>query len=190
MPHGIVNKRQKPEVKFLNGFFPENSLNRALNAPVIASEVDFIKSGMVVSLIDDSGVQKWTRGLATGRTPYIAVYDAADPIAQSPGNLLAIPMSDQILLLTGYVAGAAIDAASFPLDLELSAYPNTDATNKGNLKIASTGEVIVGRISNTAGNAGGTALTQQSDWARRTDSSAVDPKMISVATSFDGRLKA
>lgn len=187
MKHGVIT-RAKPFVAITQGYTPEDAIMRYRLAPCLdTTEISTIKSGMVVSLVLDSGAYKWRRGFVAGAVPHIAMYDGVDPLYTASGKLPAIPLSGQFTLKTGYFNEAA--AASFVPGVAISAYAFNDGTdaNKGRLKIAASGETIVARGVSQGADGTSTASTDQA-YAGLTVSGVDNASMVEVESAFTGLL--
>jgi len=175
-------------VAITQGYTPEDAVMRYNLAPCLdATETAEIKSGMVVSLVLDSGAYKWRRGIAAGAVPHIAIYDGNDPLVLASRKLPALSMGGQFTLKTGYFNEAAAD--SFIPGVALSAYQHNDGTaaNRGRLKIGASGEVVVARGVSDGASGSATAATDE-DWPLMTVSGVTNALTVEVETAYTGLL--
>lgn len=89
--------RSVPRVNVLAGYWGNEPLALKRSAKPKAEEA--IKSGMAISL-DENG--EWVKGVATGKTPFIAFHDQADTDVTSSGLLLGLSCAGQYEIETGW----------------------------------------------------------------------------------------
>ena len=144
---GLVSTRALPKINPLRGFGPEqNGLVDTETAPVSAGVT--IKSGQVISL-DASG--EWILGCPTGKVPYFAQQDSADGDVTSSGLLTGLSCSGDYVIETGYIEDLSTNKTAnentYALDVEVTA----DAANPGSIKVAGTGDAVLGKVARQAG---------------------------------------
>lgn len=184
---GMPYLRPKPVLRVLRGYDPLEPTTRMERfAPADtfsdpASPASQIWSGMVISKSWSSakGEYEWVKGLVAGATPFIATEDALVQSVVASGTLPALSCDGQFTLATGYfdpTAGAEDDVSD---DVLLSAFAD-DGAHPGYLKVAATGEKIVGVVN------GGHHASLKDEAAVNSQTSAANAKVIQFVTRYTG----
>lgn len=138
--YGIV-MRDKPWLVVLRGFDANQPSQKTAAYPVKPSEVDVIKSGMVISIDDttDPANPVWVKGWAATRIPYVALQDGNTYNVVSANSLVGYSCLGNFVLQTGYFK----TGESYPIDT-----PVTPDGTTGDIKPTTTGsgEPIMGYI--------------------------------------------
>ncbi len=138
-----------------------------------------VRSGMVISKVWNGTLSRyeWTKGLATGAEPFIALEDALEKSVRASSQLPGLSCSGQFTIQSGYFDSVGNTSGGVSDGVYLSAFANTHA-QAGELKIAATGERIVGEVTDNhhAGLADQTAV----------NSNAVVCTVVTFNTMFTG----
>jgi len=138
----IKTNRPKPRVQILRGW--DLVSTSTLHQVHRAKAGENIRSGMIISREWDAtdGVYQWVKGCPASRTPFIAFQDDTEADVVAAQGLTGISLSGDYEIQTGYFTTGTYNA-----DTALA----VDNANPGNLKVAATGERIVGRVSRIRG---------------------------------------
>lgn len=192
--HGQL-KRAKPRVEVLRGYNPNEPHTLTQSHPV-ASGVT-VKSGQVVYLRWNGTTARyeWRLGCADGKVPYIALQDwdtsgttglgsfGYDPDVVEAGKLTGLSCAGQFEIQTPYFYASD----TYAMDAALTYVPNngsdaaTGSGALGSLRLAASGDPVVGRISRTSGQNSPTDLTG-------INSNVTDKDVITFTTHFENNV--
>ncbi len=136
-----IASRAKPRVQILRGWdlVNTNTLNQV--HPVKAGVT--VKSGQVIQRTWNAttNAYEWELGCSAGKQAFIAFQDSTESDVMNANGLTGISLSGDYEIQTGYFA-----AGIYNVDVLLS-YDGTT----GNLKVAATGNPVIGRVSKIRG---------------------------------------
>ena len=147
----IKTNRTKPRVQILRGWDLVSTSTLHQVHAVKANEA--IKSGMVISRewVSGNNRYEWVKGCTSGKAPFIAFQDDTEADVVATDGLTGISISGDYEIQTGYFtapdfAGAGENDYVYKVDTLLT----FDGTT-GNVKPASEGEYIIGRVTRIHG---------------------------------------
>lgn len=137
MPKHGHSTLAKPELQVLRGYDPNEPTK--FSAAEVPKTDEAIKSGMVISKSYEDGGYVWIKGGQAGATPYMALENQDDFDIQESGTLPGLSCAGEFVFATGYYKDGDV--------YNDGTFLTYDAAT-GNIKVASTGDVILGKVSN------------------------------------------
>lgn len=138
-------KRDKPRLQFVKGYAGQSTAKDQEILHIWSNAL--IRSGMIISKFWNSSNSRyeWKIGMISGAVPYIAEEDYDDSsVLASGGKITGYPLSSEFVARTSY-AYINSDTASWSDNAALSAVADA-TTGSGSLKLAASGEQIVGYL--------------------------------------------